>query len=311
MTAIIILNWNGWQDTIDCLESLQRCNGDFCVVIADNGSSDISREKLEDYIGGTPMNYPCELVCLEENFGFARGNNEAIRRMHNRQSIDHFLLLNNDTLVEKDFLTNIESFASAHPVYKVLSPLICYYDTPDKIWNAGGWLGFGFRKYYYADQSVKRVKQQDESINVSFLTGCALWVDACLLDETKGVFTERFFFGEEDFDFCLRMKRQGVKMACVLTSKIYHKVNGSTKSVSTVGKVYVHYLNRFIDMRLHLPGILYGVWKSITIFYTIVLLKRSGWPIKKSFSLLHQIAQEASQKTGVSKEDFLSKIQLR
>ena len=64
MTAIIILNWNGWQDTIDCLESLQRCNGDFCVVIADNGSSDISREKLEDYIGGTPMNYPCELVCL-------------------------------------------------------------------------------------------------------------------------------------------------------------------------------------------------------------------------------------------------------
>jgi len=303
MTAIITLNWNGWKDTIACLDSLQRCEGNFRIVIVDNGSTDDSINEIEKYLSQTSQTHKYELIRLEENYGFARGNNEAIRRMSHIEEIDHILLLNNDTIVEADFLTKLETYHLQHLEYKVLTPLICYYDSPTKIWNAGGWQHFGFRKYYYADQNIS-ILPSKQSCDISFVTGCALWFDKSLLDSSKGILTERFFFGEEDFEFCLRMNQQKVKMACVLNSKIYHKVSSSTKSTNTYGKIYLHYLNRFVDMRLHFSSPAYAIWTIPSVVYTALILLRIGWNVKDIYLMLSQVIHEASYKTSISKDDF-------
>ena len=143
MTGIIILNWNGWEDTIACLKSLYQIEkGDFFIVLVDNGSINDSVDHLsawlkdEDkkhYILGQGetldvnlQNKDCILYCLKENYGFAKGNNYAID-LARKYSPDYLLLLNNDTEVEADFLWQLETFIQANEEYKVLTPMIRYF----------------------------------------------------------------------------------------------------------------------------------------------------------------------------------------
>ena len=76
MTLFIIINWNGADDTIACLKSLECAKGDFRVVVTDNGSSDDSRERLGEFLATSTLK--AELLPLDRNYGFAVGNNKAI-----------------------------------------------------------------------------------------------------------------------------------------------------------------------------------------------------------------------------------------
>ena len=150
MTAIIILNWNNANDTIHCLSSLTKANGDFRVYVVDNGSTDDSLQRINEWVDSN-RDIEVSVVPLEMNYGFAKGNNKGIAfaRQHNP---DYFLLLNNDTEVKPDFLTMIFDFKQRHPEYSVLTPKIYFFSDKKKIWNCGGRLAMGFRKYYYAGQ---------------------------------------------------------------------------------------------------------------------------------------------------------------
>lgn len=121
MTGIIILNWNGWEDTIDCLKSQYKTIGsDFFVILVDNGSADDSIEHLKEYIiqegitlhifNGDDSNLPSSishgdiiLYPLGENYGFAKGNNKGLE-LAKRYSPEYCLLLNNDTVVTPNYL---------------------------------------------------------------------------------------------------------------------------------------------------------------------------------------------------------------
>ena len=139
MTAIIMLNWNGASDTLECIDSLRRVEGDFFCVVADNGSADDSTERIEAYfqeenllhrvvnfgeeLKQQPANHEYILYKIGENLGFAKGNNAAIRLIASAKP-DHYLLLNNDTIVEADFLQQLETFARNHPDHLALTPLM-------------------------------------------------------------------------------------------------------------------------------------------------------------------------------------------
>ena len=101
-TAIILLNWNGADDTIDCLESLTKAEGSFFVVVVDNDSHDDSLERLKDWKQSHPE-LELHLVEEKENHGFAVGNNLGVRYA-SQFTPDYYMLLNNDTVVEPDFL---------------------------------------------------------------------------------------------------------------------------------------------------------------------------------------------------------------
>lgn len=325
MTGIIILNWNGYGDTIECLESLYRMSSDFFVIVVDNGSTDGSMHEISRFLSGSginsrtlsrgcrlgraPENRECIVYDAGENMGFARGNNEGLRLLAGVMP-DYMLLLNNDTIVEPDFLDRLTAFAAHNGDVEVMTPLICYNADRGMIWNCGGRLSHGFRKYHYADARLDSLRSR-ESFGVSFVTGCALFFRPSVLRADGGVFTERFFFGEEDFNFCLRMAREGRRMACVPESKIYHKVSASTAQHGSMGKIYIHYLNRFIDMRLNSRLWFYLPWSLANIMYVPLLLARSGYGVYPSVRLMARVVRDAWRKDSVSRDDFTAALSRR
>lgn len=320
MTAIIILNWNGSQDTIECLQSLQHVQEDYFCVVVDNGSSDNSIQNIERYLQETkityrtiphgaqldrsPIKHEIIIYKIQENLGFAKGNNEAIRFISSITP-DHYLLLNNDTIVEPTFLQELLNFSDTHPNIQALTPLICYHYDHNIVWNAGGKQFWGFRKYFYAKQPLQSIKESGH-INVTFLTGCALFFRPNILREDGGIFTEDFFFGEEDFNFCLQMNKRKNAMACVLTSKIYHKVNASTKK-SSQGIYYIHYLNRFIDIRKNYSLPFYILWMIPSAAHAVLTLGRRGMGFNSIKTMLRVIC-DSNKKSRVTHQDFINAI---
>ncbi len=301
MTAIIVLNWNGTDDTLACLESLTKAEGHFCVYVVDNGSSDDSLTRIGAWIEGHGE-MDVRLVPLDRNYGFARGNNMGIA-VARQDNPDSYLLLNNDTEVRPDFLVRLQAFSKRSPQYRILTPKINYFYNKQKIWNCGGKLSFGFRKYHYAGQSNSAVRETDY-IPISFVTGCALFFYPELLDEQGRLLTERFFFGEEDFELSLRMKEKNVAMACVLDSLIYHKVGATVGKTQGVSKYYMHYLNRFIDVRLHFGAVKYAVWKLLNLPFVVRCFYRSTQSVSVTYRLLTRLFRDAKSKYSVTQDDF-------
>lgn len=321
MVAILILNWNGYEDTLDCLKSLKETENDnYFVVVGDNGSTNSSVDRIVE--GCKALAIPLvqeesEIIPprgvivkdLKHNNGFAKGNNLMIQYAQTFHP-DFYLLLNNDTVVEKNFLTHLLEFRKSHIEFEVLTPLILYYYDKEKVWNAGGRLRWGARKYFYANKPFSSIKEQ-EFISCSFVTGCALFFSPDILRPDGNVFTERFFFGEEDFEFSLRMKEESKKIACVLQSIIYHKVGASTKKkTNNLQKNYVHYLNRYIDMRQHMRSFEFSMWRSLNNVYVFFLLVRKGNSIRRVLGFLHNLNKEVYLLDGVSKEKFETVLNL-
>ena len=174
VVSVVILNWNGYQDTIECLASLSQCvNERFEIILVDNASSDGSVEIIEKWITDTVTSkdekkfkivkpdsgytddssfIPVYIHVNSENLGFAKGNNIGIERALDHNS-SYVLLLNNDTVVNHNFLSELLNFFEAHPEYSLATPQIRYYDKQDIIWNCGGSLSnFGSRKYFFDDK---------------------------------------------------------------------------------------------------------------------------------------------------------------
>ena len=127
--SIIILNWNGWKDTIECLESLQRLTyPNYHVIVVDNGSrgndAEVLQEKFGDYIS---------LIRNDKNYGYTGGNNIGIRHALNNSSPDYFLILNNDVAVAPDFLTEMVKVADNDAAIGIVGPKVYYYDFPNRI----------------------------------------------------------------------------------------------------------------------------------------------------------------------------------
>lgn len=301
MTAILVLNWNGADDTIACLQSLARAEGEFCVFVIDNGSTDDSVVRVQKWIDEQDV-LTASVVALDRNYGFARGNNEGLVAIRD-QKFDSYLLLNNDTEVMPDFLVRLTDFSARNPEYRVLTPKINYFFEKNKVWNCGGRRFLGFRKYFYAGQTDDKVKEK-EKLDITYVTGCALFFYPELLGADGRLLTERFFFGEEDFEFSIRMKQRGVKMACVMDSLIYHKVNASTTNIPAIGKMYMHFLNRYIDVRLLCSPWEYAAWTALNYPFLVYHFHKALGSWRKSFQRAKSLMCTAKRKDSVTYEDF-------
>ncbi len=350
MTAIILLNWNGFKDTIECLASLFACvRQDFVWVVVDNGSENESAREITAFLNDSGKDFsvvkqgeapssPLKagqgiIYCLKENYGFAKGNNlgialvEQLAANEGSSKPSHYLLLNNDTLVESDFLEKLETFAEKNPQYVALTPQIRCTGNRNLIRNCGGKLVFGLRIYNYRNKPYSTIKEK-HFMPISLLTGCALFADRALLGnpdawlqkkskcyaarlhsdtETTDLLSNRFFFGEEDFDFSLRMREEGKKMACVLNSIIYHKDGASRKNRIPTG-MYIHHLNRFVDVRQHWNPFKFFVWKLIYMPYiAFALFFRDKVAFKKILRYQKNLWKESLEIDGMDRELFIKR----
>ncbi|MBW2658926.1 MAG: glycosyltransferase family 2 protein [Deltaproteobacteria bacterium] len=336
LIAIVVLNYNGYSDTIDCLKSLEDLTySPYVVVLIDNASIDDSVGRITDCFSnrfalhfvdnddspsqtvamfhegtrdsGSEEYSQLFLVQNRENIGFAAGCNQGIRLALSMGS--HYIwLLNNDTVVDSDSLLILANYLSDHPACQVATPQIRLFNEPDRIWNCGGLLKwYGARKYFFVHRPVTELPEQ-EKIDITFVTGCAPLIRSSLLQE-KGGFTEKFFFGEEDYEFSLRMKKAKVKMVCCLKSVIYHKVGMSvdrSSNDSFIGRIYIHYLNRFINLRSYWPYFFWYGWRLIYAGYIDRLLrKKTDCRPFDRYRFIKKLMQDSREMNGVDRQTFL------
>ena len=249
LAYIIILNWNGYQDTIECVESCRKLSyPNYRLIIVDNGSTDGSEALLR---GRFP---DIEVVQTGSNLGFTGGNNIGIRHALGKGA-DYVILLNNDTIVDREFAAELIKAAEADTSVGMVCSKIYFYDRPDIIWYAGAsfypWLGWGrHRGYNQHDEGQFDVLEQTDRP-----TGCTLMVSRGLC-EAIGLLREEFFCYCEDVDWGLRAKNARYKIVYVPTSKIWHKESRSTGGSSSGVSHYYFIRNMFLCLDTNEPQLL-------------------------------------------------------
>jgi len=266
---IITLNWNGSEDTIELIKSLKKNTfGDFQIFIVDNNSIPEEVAKLIQ-ITDTSI----QLIKLNENLGFAGGNNFGIKKALEEEA-DFILLINNDTIVEPNFLEPLLGRFKPPERVGIVAPQINYYDKQNIIWSAGGKIsairGSGFA---VSDKMETEIDYVDKP--VGFVSGCCMLVKSDVF-RSVGLFDENFFLYAEDTDFCYRVTKAGYKIFVTPESKIFHKFGQSTKETYSTLPLYYTTRNRLYFSRKNFPLIF-----PLTVFYisASMILKCIYWII--------------------------------
>lgn len=237
---IIILNWNNGKDTIECVRScLKIADPNVRLLIIDNGSTDGSEDELR-------KRFPdIELVQTGQNLGFAEGNNVGIRHALGRGA-EYVILLNNDTVVDPNFASELISAASSDPSIGMAVSKIYFFDRPDIIWYAGAKLNLKTGYTRHIGYGEKDAGQYDYIGETDRACGCSVLVTrrAC---ETAGLLDPAYFCYVEDSDWSVRVRKAGFRIVYVPQSRVWHKI-----SVSTGGASQGHYLYYFIRNQLML-----------------------------------------------------------
>jgi GT2 family glycosyltransferase len=243
---IIILNWNGLNDTLECLESVYKlAYSNFEVIVVDNASSDNSVEIIQ-------KNYP-QVIMIEnkENLGFASGNNVAMRYAMEHYA-DYVWLLNNDAVVETDTLRNIVRTAESNSQIGMVSPVIYYYDKPNDLQYQGSYI---IREKFSLLKVENIDKYNFESLNLELtLWGTALLIKRCVI-ESIGYLDEKYFAYVEDADYSIRANNMGFRNVIEFNAKIYHKRSRSTEGPKSNLQVFLRVRNIFFFWMKHLNRI--------------------------------------------------------
>jgi hypothetical protein len=331
---VLILNWNGEADTIECLKSIRKSvPAGFAPVVMDNGSKPESLEWLKRECGAlfskilflrrgelaevgdkrqTELQEHLRedaLVFIEngENLGFAKGNNVGVQFAELAGS-EWVMLLNNDTVVAPETFEVLSEFLARHSEFLAITPQIRYYQQNTRVQNCGGDLTyFGSRKYRLANQDVSVVPKSDYS-TITFITGCAL----LFKPSVTGAISEDFFFGEDDYEFSLRMKKLGLPMACAHRAVVYHKVGTSIKrSSQPLGAILVQYASRLINTRNYYSKARWQATRLLAYLYLPVLLARSGIQLKRWIEAIGTVEAYLKDNRSVDRSSFQAMIGLR
>lgn len=219
--AIIVLNWNGLDDTRACASSLaQQTYPNARVYLVDNASSDGSAATL-------PREFPqFTHVANTENLGFTEGNNRVIARALS-EGANAILLLNNDTEVAPNFLEHLVAALDSDPQVGMVGPKIFFHDEPERIWYAGGRTDYAiWRPFSHVGQNEMDRPAFAVAGDTDWITGCCVLVRAALIRQV-GVLNPVFGFVCEDVDWSLRARRVGWQLRYQPEAKVWHKISRS------------------------------------------------------------------------------------
>lgn len=254
--SVIILNYNGWKDTVFCLETLGRLqitNYKLQIIIVDNASEDKSVKKIKKWISSLENFPPVELVELRKNLGFSGGSNIGIRFALEDKS-DYILLLNNDTLVDSEFLKRLVKTANSDKEIGIVAPKIYFargyefyaerYKENEKgrvFWYAGGEIDW--KNMYAEHRGVDEVDkgQYNRRQETDFASGCCMLIKREVI-ENIGFLDEQLYLYLEDVDFCLRARQAGYKIVYEPRAVIWHK--NASSSGKPGSKLHQYYQTR-------------------------------------------------------------------
>ena len=257
--AIVLLNYNSWLDTIECLESVLKLDyKNYKIFLVDNSDNTTSWDKIIGWADGgvmvdetkypelinplvkKPINYKAYfegdeiedtdqdliLIRAKRNDGFAAGNNIALRQIMKNNKFDYVWLLNNDTVVPKNSLkvltNNIESNKSN---IGILGSALAYYSNPKTLQGIGG----DYNKWFGTSKPIdngKNILSLKTNNKIDYPIGAAMFVTKKFLNEV-GLLNEEYFLYYEELDWVLRGRKYGFTVSYSPESIVYHKVGSS------------------------------------------------------------------------------------
>jgi GT2 family glycosyltransferase len=219
---LIVLSWNGREDTLACLRSLRELRGaDTAVVCVDNGSADGSQAAVRE------QHPEVDLVENGRNLGFSGGNNAGIRHALERGA-QWVVLVNNDAVLAPDAIERLRAAAAARPAAGMLAGKLFFDEPPDRIWFAGQrfWpaLGYSGRPRGYGRRDAPRYRRPGPTDRAA---GAFMAVSRALVDRI-GVLDDELFAYVEDVDWSLRARGAGSEVWFVPDAVAWHRVSAST-----------------------------------------------------------------------------------
>lgn len=245
---MILLNWNSWQDSIECVESCMNLSyPNSRILLVDNGSTDGSeaflRERFPDI----------DFIQTGANLGFAGGNNVGIRYALEKGA-EYVWLLNNDTVVEPDALSALVQVAQADRTIGMVGSKILYHAEPERLWYAGAVLNADSpHRPYHLGLNEKDRGQYQTTGDTGYVTGCSLLARREMI-EAVGVMDEELFLYFEDADWSARAKAAGWRLVYCPDSLVYHKVSVSTGGAASPTLLYYTSRNRLYFVKKNFPG---------------------------------------------------------
>lgn len=243
MTAlvyVVVLNWNGWRDTIACIASLQKQDyQNLNLLVVDNGSTDESVAHIERVIPEV------ELIKTGANLGFGGGCNVGIRLALERGA-DYVWLINSDATVDPGALTALIRYAEKSPSYGAVGAVIYESDQPERIqlWG-GGTVSLWFGRSHHRSAAGP----------LDFISGASLLLRRAALQDA-GLFDDSLFFMYwEDTDLSFRLRRAGWQLAVAEDARVWHKQAASLGKLSPLLDEYfarsgVRFLQRYAPFPL-------------------------------------------------------------
>lgn len=221
LVYIILVNYNGYKDTIECVNSLKKISyKNYKIVVVDNASSDNSVEILMEELSN------CMIIESKKNIGFAGGNNLGIKYALNHNA-DYIMLLNNDTIVESQFLNDMINSFNVNNKIGIVGCKIMYYPEKNIIWYGGGYIDwFKFIGAHYGMRQIDK-GQCNNKKEIDFVTGCCMLVKREVFEKVD-LLSEDYFMYFEDVDFCVKVKNAGFMIWYNPEAVIYHKVGLSS-----------------------------------------------------------------------------------
>jgi GT2 family glycosyltransferase len=272
----IILNWNNYEDSKKCLESLQQATyPDHRIVVVDNASTDGSGKRLQQEFSRH------EFVFNEGNLGFSRGCNRGIHAALKDKDCAYVLLLNNDAVVPPNFLEKAIESAEGDSRIGLVGGKILHSPESKVISYAGGhinrWRGMVIIRGF----NEKDRGQYDEACEVGFVTGAFMLIKREVLEKV-GLLPEEYFFGVEEWDYSLHVKQSGYKLYYVPEFVAYHTGDGSHWNYDPRFN-YIGYRSKLIFQEKYLPKGLFPFWKMIFYVYAKYRAKRAWQKLAKKY----------------------------
>jgi GT2 family glycosyltransferase len=260
--AAVVLSWNGREDTLACLRSLETEGAD--VIVVDNASEDGSAEAVTGV----------ELIRNPRNLGYAGGMNVGIRAALQRGA-DAVLLLNNDVVVEPGA---VGSLAAAAEGAGAVCPVITFADDPETVWYAGARFdptrGYQGRHRGYGQPAA----ELREAVETDRACGAAMLIPRQALD-TVGLLEDALFAYHEDTEWSLRARAAGLPIRVEPSARVRHKVTAATGGEGSPTALYYSVRNTLDICERHAPLGQLGTWRRrlvVLLAYTTQALLGRG-----------------------------------
>lgn len=258
LVCIIILNWNGLSNTLECIESIKKITyPSYKIIIVDNASTNNEAYLLRKNCSGD-----IDILLTAKNYGYTGGNNVGISYALEKYDPEYILILNNDIIVDPDFLTNMVNVAQTEEKIGIVGAKVYYHRYPNLIQGTGAKVNMFFGTLRMIGNRKFDSDQYNFRRKSDWVLGCCMLIKRKVINKI-GLFDEQYFCYWDEVDYCFRCRKAGYDVVYTPLARVWHKnpvklkiwERTQNKNARSAIPYYYSTRNNFLFMRKHARGI--------------------------------------------------------